>query len=513
MFKIRSFTFILFLAWQAGYSQQILNQPSKWQRPRWTGSEDTTLNTNKVWIVFSDRINNPTYENSTSKTVKKTVNYMEQFYVTEVQGSYLHIYKDGSEAEKSKQLGPDKEDYGWIKIEQLLPNQSCYMTFVGVDIKAILLNSSSSANRIFTDGPENPFKKGCFYKDPQLTQTSTYESSRDYIFYIYKRFPAYAPHKSFLLGKTRKFSAYDTGNIVGWVDASKVRIWNNRIALLPNTQPEAILERKSLNQHAIAFISSESAQQYGEKTAQIKTEMAIWNADSCWGIDHYSPYSMRFPVFSEKEGPQTDSKIFSIGIPISFDPKKEPSVVVKSYLSGLGLSKIEIADLIESNSSLFLTGFTPFKMKGHNYPLWEKQVLLNTDELYRLVHSLAKTCDNSKNESELRANIAGYFSHMGQNTSIEKKQTLEILELTIEEAQNRAMGLSGSSNLLQYKIKDIYDPTKVSILDLVVFTKEIENSYKILNSIYQGVRKDLKDTYIWVSNGNKYYWIPERLFP
>jgi hypothetical protein len=794
----------LFLLSQTVFSQQILNLPLKWQKPRWTNTIDTTSNTNKVWIVFSDRNNNPTYESSKSKTVKKTVNYMEQFYVTYNDGTYLHIFKDGIEAEKYKQLGPNKEDYGWIKIDHVLPNQSCYINEEGVSVKAILLNTTASAKGDTRDINLMDFKKVRFYKDPQLTQITDFECGIYQVFYIYKRFPAYAPHKSFLLGKNPKFSAFDTGNIVGWVDANRLTIWNHRVAVIPNAKPEAYKERGAKGVYAKLFGTEESAKKYGQ--GQSYDEMdAIWTADSCWPQEKFSPYIPRNPVlwnnkeikdhggvikigiigdvtsrttktaisktnmaeglkdYNEKrassrrvnilfvvDGTRSmapyftgvgdairesmeqlqgntnnsfsfaaavyrdmgdgDDLVFSstplssnygevatwlqkqkalstqdpdipeavnygitealrrVSLPVKdennfviligdagnhaermndktnvaqkqvidmlFDyncffaafqvytspdpaymtflkdnkailnalslkfynrdskkfqssgaifkpapgpwsqdndrrwsldnapfpgcvmqakmneqipPKVLTSQVVKTitsmndsandhiktmqefmesgdfqgkeitngqltFLARLDISPQTLQILADKHVQLFYPGYSFPSNKNLKEPVWQNEILCTTDDMYKIVHVLAKLVDNSKNESELRDNFIDAWKGILRPIIGEQNRS-EFEEMRLEEVERLAFGGVGTTKLLDHKLKDFRDPTKVSQVDLRVFTREIENSYKILNSIYQGVRKDLKDKYIWESNDNKYYWIPERLFP
>ena len=303
----------LILLSQTVISQQILNLPIKWQRPGWFKTTDTTSNTNKVWVVFSDRNNNPTYDNSRSKTVKKTMSYMDQFYVTAVEGSYLHIYKDAIEAEKYKQLGPNNEDFGWVKLDQMLPNQSCYINNEGVSMKAILLNTTASAKGETKDIDEKDFKKVRFYSDPQLTQKLEYECDIYQIFYIYKPYPAFAPYKSILLGTKPKFAAYEKDNIVGWVDYNRLTIWNHRVAVIPNAQQDACKERAAKSTYATLFGTKESAQKFGQ--GQPWDEMdAIWTADSCWQQEKFSPYIPRYPVvWNNKEINEHDG-VMKIGI-------------------------------------------------------------------------------------------------------------------------------------------------------------------------------------------------------
>ena len=324
---------LLFLSCSA-FSQQILNLPIKWDKPRWFKTTDTTSNTNKCWIVFSDRDNNPTYDNPRSKVVKKTINYLDQFYVAGREGSYLHIFKDAGGAEILKQLSPGKEDFGWIKIDQLLPNQKCYLNDEEVSMKAILLNTASSAKGSAKEIKEKDFHKVYFYKDPQLTEKSNYECDIYEIFYIYSRYPSFPPYKSLLLGKNPKFAAFEKENIVGWVDYNRLTIWTHRVAVIPNALPDACKDRKEKSTYATLFGTPEAAKKYGQ--GQPYDEMdAIWSADSCWSQEKFSPYIPRNPVVWNNKEIQDHGGVMKIGIIGDVTSQTTKNIINKTKMAGV----------------------------------------------------------------------------------------------------------------------------------------------------------------------------------
>jgi len=80
----------------------------------------------KVWVVFSDRAKNPTYQNPGGKVKLKEADFMEPFVVTKEKGDFLYIVKYNPEALDPTLLNvkfKDKkkiEPYGWINKSNLL---------------------------------------------------------------------------------------------------------------------------------------------------------------------------------------------------------------------------------------------------------------------------------------------------------------------------------------------------------------------------------------------------------
>ncbi len=299
----RSFAFLLLLTLisTALFSQkEYKSLPKKWWKPSWLGSIDSTSNTTSTWIVFSDRDNNPTYDGARSRVKFKTINFMEPFFVMETDnsGKWLHIYKDDRSAIRFGQSA-NAEDYGWIEIDRLLPNIQCYLNNQTVAIKAILLNTTASAKG---DISERDFKKVKFYKDPELKIEADYECDIYQIFHVYDRYPNTNPRKSYLLGMNPKFEPFsERSNIVGWVDASRLTLWNHRVAVVPNARPDPVAERKSKNVKAAIFEYEQEAQKLrdGDKAY---LDYAIGKDDKFRVQDQILPQEPRNPViFNKKE--------------------------------------------------------------------------------------------------------------------------------------------------------------------------------------------------------------------
>lgn len=77
----------------------------------------------KTWIVYSDRVNNATYNNVGGKIKAKDIDYLEAFLVIGKKKDYLKVIKYNPDILKNGKLDYKKaEYYGWIHKSQLLLN-------------------------------------------------------------------------------------------------------------------------------------------------------------------------------------------------------------------------------------------------------------------------------------------------------------------------------------------------------------------------------------------------------
>ncbi len=98
--KISLFILFVLLA-SNSYSQlqlfrkKIQGIPFKYTKPyeNMSLAPSKGLNTAQPWIVFSDRDSNYTYANPEASTKLKMMLCLEDFYVVEEKGDYVHIYK------------------------------------------------------------------------------------------------------------------------------------------------------------------------------------------------------------------------------------------------------------------------------------------------------------------------------------------------------------------------------------------------------------------------------------
>jgi len=281
--------------------QKALEIPVKYITPEENVSltVDNTRRPGSFWVVFSDKDGNETYENPTGKKTKRIIGFMDDFYVAEETDKRVHIVKD---ADYKEGFSASAEDFGWIDKENLLLWDHCIITKSGkINKKGMVLNTIESLkNDKINAGDEEKVK---YFYDSHLTK-STAKSSKIYeILYIYK-----IKDDAILLGKNYVTDVYHAKDeVLGWVSAKKITIWDHRIAVEPNWDKEAAQERKGKNIKTTFFIDVPKAKRFAEGK-QLNKRYVIWDNDT------YEKRNIgdwrRFPLLDYNK----DTKIIKAGV-------------------------------------------------------------------------------------------------------------------------------------------------------------------------------------------------------
>lgn len=251
---------------------RVLPLPEKYIRPVNPDFSPTSdINASLEWIVYSDRSNNPTFTEPGGTTEKTRVDFLDQFYVVEEKGDYVHIYRDPQVVRF--ELSDQAVDFGWIRKDHLLLWHHCLVTEVGgIDRKAITINTIARTRRI-SDG--SPIHSVEFLSRPDsLASLSDRRSQLFEFFYVYKRVNGYA-----LLGKVAyviKDEQEVRRNIVGWAPEDQLVFWNSRVAVEPNWEIEAAEERRQ-GKTARFFEDAALALQYKQGNTAVPS---VWRSDS-----------------------------------------------------------------------------------------------------------------------------------------------------------------------------------------------------------------------------------------
>ena len=106
---------ILFVSY-LNAQNKVKEMPSKYVQPvegiKLSPSKESSGN---VWVVFSDRNNNFTYDSHKARKVKNSnIGFLELFYVLEEKGDFLKICKDPNLNRYTGELSRDAKSFGWI---------------------------------------------------------------------------------------------------------------------------------------------------------------------------------------------------------------------------------------------------------------------------------------------------------------------------------------------------------------------------------------------------------------
>jgi len=253
-----------------------------------------------LWVVYSDRNQNKTFQkaNATSSE-KKVANFLDAFFVSEEDGSFLHIYKaddtylmDGKKGRYS--LKSNAEDYGWIPKTNLLLWERCVENERYLSKKALPIVTKENDNMAefvkSKDGTLNLFE------DPQLSKKSKKVCEMFQFLFIYKE-----EDDAVLLATANNTNKYNADKeILGWVNKKVVQLWSDRICLEPDYDEEAADKRKNLGIKASLFQTEAQAQNWRE--GKQSKDDAIWDNDPF--SKRWNPQQKRLPIleFADKEG-------------------------------------------------------------------------------------------------------------------------------------------------------------------------------------------------------------------
>ncbi len=258
----------------------------------------------RLWVVFSDRDNNPSYTQANeSSGVKNTLNFLDNFYVLDEDRDFLHIAKGSIEGSSGKLSSV--QDFGWISKRRLIVWPKCIETKAHITQKAILLNKIDTISKSDLAGANRAV---IFYSNSEIDKGKKTGDSRLFeIFYVYKTTPT-----SVLLGKSVEISddIDVSSNILGWVDRKKVVFWDNRVAIEPNWYEAAVRERQTKGFSPVILDKKRSAEVL--KNGQKVSEDHIYVDFSRRDGSRMDGYEWRFPVFTEFRNTE-DIGILSVG--------------------------------------------------------------------------------------------------------------------------------------------------------------------------------------------------------
>jgi len=144
--------------------------------------------------------------------------------------------------------------------------------------------------------------------------------------------------------------------IAGWVPKDRVTLWNTRVAVEPNWEPEAKRERCWCTK--AKFVTDEYEALKYHHNRSIDSSMIIWDQDNCNATGRFPPEQMRFPVLETNS--IVDENIFK-------------TCVTSQTVTLARQGEIISRSCMEAYSSYYIV--------GQQYPLFKKVVLFSYIEL------------------------------------------------------------------------------------------------------------------------------------
>ena len=250
------------------------------------------FNSERTWIVYSDRANNPVYDRFNGSRQVDKINFMDPLYVKQIQGSWLHVY--------SKR----KKDLGWIHVEYL------------VICRYAILNTGSAAPRkgmalisLNEDVDPNDLQDSKklqynYYSDPDLNSDAYRGKSDKFKIHFILKETASAK----LLSETDKLNENDKQTksaVRGWMANLNITNWDTRICLEPSTSRLAVADYSS---KIIPVFPQEShlKEMYDRPDPAQNAIMKNIVSDEL-----LSPYTMRMPILEHLSS--KNKKVATVG--------------------------------------------------------------------------------------------------------------------------------------------------------------------------------------------------------
>lgn len=289
-------------------AQKVLLKPNAYRLPtgKIVGPEAPKVTVKQhafMWVVYSDRDDNPTYTSANGSEVKRRLKFMTPAMVIEEEGDFVHIveyetYKDGRQVFKGISditIRIELEDYGWIEKSKLLLWESALLTDELYAIKGLSVNTASTLKDVKSQVTQIKDKKLDLYNDPELNTKNENDFRVFDFLFVFKE-----SESSYLVGKLNELKASARRNpekyVLGWVKKDAIKLWKQRLCLEPNTTTAAIQERKQAGINNTVYLDKESCRKFNVSCQEGDPQSIIWSKS----IDSRPKASWRrMPILAE----------------------------------------------------------------------------------------------------------------------------------------------------------------------------------------------------------------------
>lgn len=245
-------------------------------------------NNPKHWVVYSDRDNNVTYHKpSSSATAIDKLKFNEKVRIANIKNGYALVYTEPKEGELYPDISGTAKSRGWIPMENLLLWQSCPANDRGIYPKGLLVTN-------FDEAEQSKVDLGIRYSNPQSKSQIGNIKPDMTSYFVMKKDP-----KSglVLLAKQAKMDGASDQILYGWVNEDLITLWNERICLEPNWDPDDVsfFNNHSNNYHFYSdasLLNPIATYRYGEKNYEDKNPTSWFRMD---------PWKLRFPLLPNNE--------------------------------------------------------------------------------------------------------------------------------------------------------------------------------------------------------------------
>ena len=254
--------------------QQELRNGSKWGQDKRAAQ--------KLWVVYSDRDDNTTYDSPDKTTRYGELKFGEKVCIAEIKGDMAHVYAD--DKARYPEIPSGIKSKGWIPMENLLLWAKCPTDQRGVQKKGII---AINLNKMSKDEKFQSKK----YNSPDNLSKSTSLNTDMNFYYVMKE----TPDGEFTLLSTSAALPNSAQALYGWVNKNAYTEWNQRSCLEPNWLPKFV----DNNRGQRVYVYEDE----GRSSQTTHWEYGTTNGDTN-PLYKYRMHKnqLRFPILSQPDG-------------------------------------------------------------------------------------------------------------------------------------------------------------------------------------------------------------------
>lgn len=231
----------------------VMRTPGKYLMPMDNASAGFPGSNKKegdLWMVFSDRPNNPLYSDKSCKTANGSkLDFMQPLYVVEETESAVKVISIKDADVRGTLASGASSRAAWVLKENMLLWRTCLKTRdVNLpEFKDGIFNKKAMVLNIISSDQQK-IRVPEYYSHPRCSTGDSINSALVYqINYVYKETPT-----AYLLADIPAISDVqrDVPRVKGWVLKSQTTAWNHRLAYEVNWDKPAVDERKAKGKKA-----------------------------------------------------------------------------------------------------------------------------------------------------------------------------------------------------------------------------------------------------------------------
>lgn len=402
-----------------------------------------------IWEVISDRNYNTSQVSSSRRTMFKTLEYLEKYYVIESRDEMLHLVKDKNLSEEGI-LSEHAIDYGWVPASKMLLWKHCLTDDYGRDKRVFMFKNAHTVD---------------FFVDFDQKDESNYFQ----VLYVFKE-----ENNRLLLSRSSRLTGDSVQlkkNILGWVNSEHVYEWTHNTFVQPDRLDSEITDEDNINVFPV-FINKGSVKALLKKS-RLNSSQVIWktNPNEVWDYSYF-----RFPLLSQKD---------FIG-QIEYDRN---------------LRQINLHETSTTNLS-FNSGYCLLD-RGSGINSYKTVMLLSKNQLSELLIILEKLASLLQDEGRDNQTALKLLEIFGFRSFIPSKK--------IENAGLYNLFEWKYGLLPQKKMKGppFYKIIRLSAEENIALIKSLEDAIQVLGSLTY--KQSSNNSFF--SNGTVYYWVPLNNFP